>query len=116
MGNKKILGFFGNVPIDAKEEQAGFTPSVSIANAAIVDTSISDFSGLMILEDVDNGHSAIAQVHKNANAVVISSVTGSAEINDTKDNASTINIYVEGGTIQVQNLSGSAVNVRARVL
>jgi len=113
MSYKKVLSVVGSEVVDQCDLKDGLAPAETIADSGVLDTGISDFSGHLVADVGED--STIAACHVASDAQVISGLTGSAAFNAAKDNASTINIYVEGGTIQVQNLSGAAISLSARL-
>jgi hypothetical protein len=112
-GYKKVLAQVGSEVVDQCDERTGLAPSQAIADAATLDTGISDFTGHI---SVDAGaDSAIVECYVTAGVQIIGAVTGGAEFSATKDNVSTLNIYVEGGSIIIQNSTGGDLEVSARL-
>lgn len=112
MSFKKVLSLVDGQVIDQKDDADGIAPSVDIADAGVYDTEISDFTGDLTIDAGDD--STIASCHVASGTQVIA-LSGSAEFNASKDNASTINVYVEDGSIQIQNNTGGSISVSARL-
>lgn len=74
-------------------------------------------TGRLVVTDETNSESAVFSLHQASGVPVTAKSYGSAAINATKDNASTINVYVESGEVVVQNkLAASAdINVKAYI-
>jgi len=81
----------------------------TLADTAIGTSIISEKCGTLLVQaGDDSGVFAI----KNTDATVATELlSGSTNITATKDNADTLNVYVEGGVVVVQNLLGSEVTV-----
>jgi hypothetical protein len=71
------------------------------------------FTGSLSVMTADD--SGIATCYVTAGVQVIGSVTGGAGLSDTKGTASKLNVYVEGGTIKIENQTGADVSVEARL-
>ena len=113
MSNKKVLSVIGGEVIMSHEDQAGVIPAVTIADSAVVDLG-AFYSGVWVVEITDE--SAILTSTISGASGTIDRVAGSAVISDTKDTASSINVYVESDTIQIQNLTGADVIISAKIL
>jgi len=112
-GYKKVLSQIGSEVIDQCDERTGVAPAQVIANGEALDTKMAGFTGSLSVMTADD--SGIATCYVTAGVQVIGSVTGGAGLSDTKDNASTINVYVESGSIKIQNSTGSDISVEARL-
>lgn len=113
MSFKKVLSVVNGEVIHQDDNKTGITPSVSIADAEIFDTGIDAFVGNLSVKTEEDGVVALCSIASGVQ--VIESVTGSAEFSDTKATATKVNVYVEGGTIRVQNLTGDAISLEARL-
>lgn len=113
---KRVIGVVGGEVIDQNIERTGVSPAITLANAGVFDTEASAVTGHLLIVDATAESSAIAICHINAGAQVIASITGSSDISDTKDTASKVNVYVEGGTIQIQNLTGAEAIISANIV
>jgi len=112
-GYKKVLSQVGSEVVDQCDERTGLAPAELIANGGDLDTKISSFTGSLSVITSDN--SGIASCYVTSGVQVIGSVTGGVGLSDSKDNASTLNVYVESGSIRIQNNTGSDVLVEARL-
>lgn len=110
---KKALSVVNGEVIDQKDDKTGLSPAETIADDGVYDTGIDAFTGSFNISLGDD--SAVALCHVASGTQVISSVTGSSALSDTKDTDTKVNVYVEGGSIKIQNLSGDAVVVEARL-
>lgn len=113
MSFKKVLAVINGEVIDQQDDKTGIAPPMVIASTETLDTGIDAFTGNMSVSIGDD--SGIATCYVTAGVQVVGSVTGGAEFSDTEDNASTLNIYVDGGNIILQNLTGADVTVSARL-
>lgn len=113
MGNFKVLGLIGGEVVRSYDEQAGVNPAQVLADAAIADTGAA-ISGVWIVESGDD--SAVLASSSDGGTVSVSKIAGSASISVAKDTASSINVYVEGGTIQIQNTTGADATISAKIL
>lgn len=110
---KKVLALVDGEVIDQKDDMTGIAPSIAIADAGVLDTGISDFTGHF---NIDLGSdSAIIPCTIASDAEVLGTKIGAAVITTTKDTASSVNVYVEDGNIKIQNLTGGSVDVTARL-
>lgn len=116
MGYKQLKAVVSGQTIDSYEDLAGVVPSQTLANSGVYDTGIESLTGFLTVEDSTNGDSAIATVHLNGDTLTIASVAGSSSITATKDTASSVNVYVESGSIQIQNLSGASAVITAKIV
>lgn len=83
----------------------------TIAAAGVSTSNIGDTAGIVILNDSANGDSALIGIINTGATVSAIKIGGSTGITITKDNASTINAYIEGGVLKVQNSTASEVTV-----
>lgn len=110
---KTVLGIVNGEVIDKEDNKTGVQPSVIVADAGIFNTTIADFTGnLKVLTSADSVNAGCSIA---AGVQVIDAVTGSAEFSATKATATKVNVYVEAGTIQVQNLTGADINLTIRL-
>ena len=74
-------------------------------------------TGQLVVTDETNSQSAVFNLHQLAGVPVIAKAYGSAAINAAKDNATTVNVYVEAGVVYVQNktVAEASVNVKAYI-
>ncbi len=113
MSFKKVLAVFNGEVVDQQDDKTGIVAPQAIASTETLDTGISEFTGHMSVSIGDD--SGIAVCYKTAEVQVVGSVVGGAEFSSTKDTASKLNIYVEGGNIIFQNLTGADVSVTCRL-
>ncbi len=113
MSNKRVLSVIGGEVIMSHEDQAGVIPAVAIADAGVVDLG-AFYSGVWVVEVTDE--SAILASTEDGGSGSIDKLAGSASVATTKDTASSINVYVESDTIQIQNLTGAEVIISAKIL
>ena len=113
MSNKRVLSVIGGEVIMSHEDQAGVIPAVTIADSAVVDLG-AFYSGVWVVEVTDE--SAILASTEDGGSGSIDKLAGSASVSTTKDTASSINVYVESDTIQIQNLTGADVIISAKIL
>lgn len=113
MGYKKAEALVNGEVIDSCDLITGVKPVLTIADGDAYDTGVEGFTGTIIVEGED---SAIVTCYQTAGAQVIGSVTGGANVSDTKDTASKLNVYVEGGSIVVQNNTGEDLAIKAKFI
>jgi hypothetical protein len=82
-------------------ESGGFKNT--LAAAATADSGIDAKVGTFYVVDETNDNSAIVHVHDNGGTMVLAKAAGATNIDVVKDTASKVNIYFEGGTLNVQN-------------
>jgi len=115
MSHKVLLGVFGGQTVDAQEERTGLIPQ-TMEDAAVIDTTVSSAVGHISIENETANTSGIAAVYMIAGAITIADLSGGAGVSIAKDTANSVNVYVEGGTIQVQNLTGGEASVKAQII
>lgn len=113
MSFKKALSLVGGEVVDQLDGRTGVTPAVSLADAEVYDTGVSAYTGHVYIETESDG--AIIPCHVAAGVEVVGDVIGSSEFSNAKDTADKVNVYVEGGTIQIQNSTGDVVSIKARL-
>lgn len=113
MSYKKALSLVDGEVIDQVDQKTGIAPAIELANSEVYDTGIDAFTGSITVSV--EGEGAIATCHVASSAQVISGVAGSSVFSGTEDTASSVNVFVSGGTIQIQNLTGSDVSISARL-
>jgi hypothetical protein len=111
-GYKKVLAQVGSEVIDQCDERTGLSPAQVIADGVDIDTKITSFTGTLSV--VGENSSGLATCYVDASQQIIALVGGSG-LSDSKDNSSTLNVYVEGGSIRIQNKTGSEASVEARL-
>lgn len=87
---------------------------LAVADAGILTTEIGENAGVVIVKDETTTDSAIFAIVDTAGTVATELIVTNASFNAAKDNASTINCYVEGGVVKVQNNSGGAVDLTVK--
>lgn len=112
----KVEGVVDGQVIDSKIRKAGVTPAQTLADAEVYTSPIEGYTGQIVVVDETNESSAVATCHVHAGDQVISSVTGSANIGDAADTASKLNVYVAGGFVTIQNLTGAEAVVVANIV
>ena len=113
IGYRKVLSQVGSEVVDQLDERTGVAPAQVIADGEALDTKMAGFTGSLSVMTADD--SGIATCYVTAGVQVIGSVTGGAGLSDTKGTGSKINVYVEGGTIQIENQTGADISVEARL-
>lgn len=114
--NKKVIGVVDGQVVDTQQEQTGVASNFELVSDEVIDTKISNYTGILVVEDLTNGDGARALAHVANNAQVVSELTGSDDFNGSKDNANTINVYVESGTVKIQNKRTTAVTIGTRLV
>jgi len=109
----------GDLEFVASGNGAGAKASLSseiltIADAAVGATTIAAKAGKIIVDEGSN--SANIDIINTADTVTTVKENGPALITITKDNASTINIYVENDVVNVQNLTGAEITVTVKAV
>jgi len=84
--------------------------SLGLADAGVVASKF-DGAGLYIVEDATTGDAAVISAIKTAGTLSVDKVAGPTVITTTKDTASSVNVYVEGGFITGQNLTGGSIDL-----
>ena len=113
IGYRKVLSQVGSEVVDQLDERTGVAPAQVIADGEALDTKMAVFTGSLSVMTADD--SGIATCYVTSGVQVIGSVTGGAGLSDTKGTASKLNVYVEGGTIKIENQTGADVSVEARL-
>jgi len=88
--------------------------SAAVADAAIFTTNIEATAGLLIVKDETTTDTATFVIVDTAGTVLPQLIGTQANFTATADNAGTINVYVVGGVIVVQNNSGGAIDIRVK--
>lgn len=112
----ELQGIVDGQVIDSKVRKEGVTPAVTLASAEVYTSPIANFTGQIVVVDKTNESSAVATCHVHNGVQVISSVTGSANIGSAADTASKLNVYVAGGSVTIQNLTGDDAVVVANIV
>lgn len=113
MFHTKTKGQAGNQYSESENQAvkaAGYV-SLALANAAILATDIDEKTGLLIVEDSTNEHGAVISVHNNNGTAVLTKLAGNSDVSVAKDTAGDLNVYVENGVINAQNLTGGAIDL-----
>lgn len=85
----------------------------SVANSAVQATEF-DGVGNYIVEDTTNEDSGIVALINTAGTKTTTKLAGPTVITATKDTASSINVYFENDVINVQNLTGGAIDITVK--
>lgn len=112
----KSLGASGAEVLVAQSEAVSMSgqKEEGLAVDAVLEVIASSGTGQLSITDETNGDSAVFSLHQASDASVIAKSYGSALIGDTKDNAATINVYVEGGVVKIQNKLAAAVDINVK--
>lgn len=110
---EKVLALVDGEVIVEQDNVTGIAPAMAIADDGILDTGIDAFLGHLAISTDEDG--AIAGCSIASGVQVIDSVTGSAVFSDAKSTDTKINVYVEDGTVQVENLTGAEISVKVRL-
>lgn len=98
--------------IDQYEAVDGINPAVKIADDAVYETGVTDFTGFA--KFVAGDDSCMIPFHKHNAGLVAGTKIGSADFSTTKDTASKINIYIESGELKIQNKTGAEISISLR--
>ena len=115
MSHKVLLGVFGGQTVDAQEEKTGVIPQ-TMANAAIIDTGVGSAVGHLVIENLTANNSGVAAVFNTSGVATIAGFNGATGVTVAKDTASSLNVYVESGTIRIQNLTGGEIRARVQIV
>jgi len=113
MGNYKTVGQVGDSVFDPGSE--GVTgkgsSSLALADAAVFTTAIDDNAGMLVVRDKTTTDSTVFLIVDTGGTVATQQLGTNANFNIAKDNAGTINVYVETGVVKIQNNSGGVVDI-----
>jgi len=87
---------------------------LTIADAAVGATSIDAKAGTIIVDEGSN--SANINIINTADTVTTVKENGPALFTITKDTAASINVYIENGVVNVQNLTGAEITVTVKAV
>lgn len=88
--------------------------SAALANDGLFTTNIEATAGLLIVKDDTTTDTATFVIVDTAGTVLPQLIGTQANFTTTADNAGTINVYVVGGVIVVQNKSGGTIDIVAK--
>jgi hypothetical protein len=91
--------------------------TISLETTIIGTPQIQTGTGNLVVTNVTAENSAVISLHLAAGVPVVSKLYGAASITITKDNASTINVYVDAGVIKIQNnlATTAEINVKSYI-
>lgn len=99
--------------IDQYDAVDGINPAVEIAVNAVYETGVTDFTGYATF--VAGKDSCMIPFHKlDGTGLVAGTKIGSADFSTTKDNSLTINVYVDGGELKIQNKTAADISLSVR--
>lgn len=87
---------------------------VALADSADIVTLLA-LPGLYIATDETNDNSAVISVINTAGTLTTGTIATPTGIGPTKDVASKMNVYIEGGVITVQNNTGGPIDATVKV-
>jgi hypothetical protein len=87
--------------------------SGTLADAGVFDAGPAS-TGVVTVEETVNGNSGTFDVINTAGTLSTVKRNGPVLFTHTKDTAASINVYVENGNLQVQNLTGADINVTVK--
>lgn len=116
MGNYINKGQDGvkDYQIQAQSTETVGTIVEAVADTAVVVTDIDATAGIVIVKDETTTDSATFGIKDIDGTVTLEQILVNANFDLAKDNGGTINVYVESGVINIQNLSGGAVDIRVK--
>lgn len=114
--NKKVIAVVGGEVIDNIQEQTGLIPALTLADGDAVNAGLKGVTGHLAIKDLTADSSALAVCHVDEGLQVIDNLAGAGTISDSKDTASSVNVYVESGSIFVQNTTGADVEVSIEIV
>jgi hypothetical protein len=85
----------------------------AVTNTSVVATLFNK-TGLYIISDTDNENTSIVAVINTDGLLSAVKIAGPATMTITKDNAATVNIYIENDVLKVQNLLGVNIDVEVK--
>jgi len=112
MSYKIAKSLVNNRVIDECDLQDGINPAVAIAVDDVYETGVTDFTGYATFVAGDD--SCMIPFYIYNAGLVAGTKIGSATFNTSKDNSSTINIYVESGELKIQNKTSAEISISLR--
>lgn len=95
-------------------EESG-APFLQVADAGVVATPVDARTGTIAISDDTTTDSDVFKIVDTAGTLTTEQLgTPNVAFNNTKDNASTINVYFETGVVNIQNLSGGIVDLTVK--
>jgi hypothetical protein len=107
MADRKV-GSYLDGGVDIKKAFYGVSGASELKENDILLTGIKTNCGLLIVKDVTNGLSAIYRIEGAGNVTI----SANAIFTITKDTASKVNVYLEGGQYKVQNKTTNTIGVK----
>jgi len=100
--------------IDQYDAVDGINPEVKIADDAVYETGVTNYTGFATFESGDE--SCIIPFYKTESGGVLTSSTkiGSADFSTTIGTDLKINVYVESGELKIQNKTGAEISISFR--
>ena len=112
MSYKIAKSIVGGRVIEECDLQDGINPEVKIANDAVYETGVTDFTGYATFVAGDD--SCMIPFHKHNAVLVAGTKIGSADFSTTIGTESKINVYVESGELKIQNKTGAEISISLR--
>jgi len=98
--------------IDQYDALDGINPDVKIADDAVYETGVTDFTGFA--KFVAGDDSCIIPFHKHDAGLEAGTKIGSEDFSTTQGTDFKINVYVESGELKIQNKTGAEMSISFR--
>lgn len=99
--------------LDAMGVEAGGFKN-TLADAGVADSGVDAVTGTFFVVDETNNDSATLSLFNDGGTLTLAKTVGATAITVTKDTASSVNVYFESGTLQVQNLTGAEAIINVK--
>jgi len=112
MSYKIAKSIVGGRVIEECDLQDGINPEVKIANDAVYETGVTDFTGYATFVAGDD--SCMIPFHKHNAVLKKKKKIGSEDFSTSQGTESKINVYVEFGELKIQNKTGAEISISLR--
>ena len=115
--NSKVIGSAGesNYVVEHEGLEIKGNGYTGIADAVVTSTPFTD-EGLYLVKDTTNNSSAVIAVIVESGVFSTIKIGGSTDITITADTADSMNVYILGGVVAVQNLMGVEIGFTVKAI